>query len=310
MTAHVRDIDVKHTKAYPWGPDPEHYEYRDVRGAGHRHNINHWGDAYIGARVANPVAWRLHYYLTGDGRSKDCLEENYQANVAENKVWSGCDSMPTALYALYAKYEMTGEEQYRRKIEAFVAAYCDFAIQNGYFPEVTPWDFTKDKPSGEFAGNGAKSFFWHSFGMPNFLIEWHALTGDAKVREALVKQARATLGVDGWQDAYCHFQVLAAGYRLTGDPVFLQRIGDLMKPHVTDAPLVPPNRKDWIGPASFVQPKTISMIGFVMSGLPYVAGAVADEKMLWTNEAAQGRPAAQPGGSGTATQPARTRLSD
>jgi hypothetical protein len=294
----VRDVDVKHTKAYPWGPDPQHYEYRDVRGAGHRHNVNHWGDAYIGPRVANPAAWRLHYYLTGDGRTKDCIDENYHANVMENRTWSGCDSIPTALYALYAKYEMTGDEHFRRKIEAFLAAYCDYAIEHGHFPEVTPWDFAKDAPAGEFTGNGAKSFLWHSFGMSNFLIEWEALTGDPKVREALVKQAHATLAVQTWEKAYCHFQVLAAGYRLSGDPALLKRMAKLMQPHVTDAPLVPPDRKDWIGPDAYVRPKTVSIIGFLMSGLPYVQGAIKDEASLWPSEATQSQL--------SATQPSRT----
>jgi len=280
MTAHVRDIDVKHTQAYPWGPAGQ-YEYRDVRGFGHRHNVHHWGDAYLGPRVANPLAWRLHYYMTGDGRTRDAIDEVYQANVLESKVWAGCDSMPTALYALYAKYEMTGGVEYKRKIEAFLAEYCDFARQHGYFPSNSAWDFAADQPKEAFSGNGAESFFWHSFGMGNFLIEWYSLTGDEKLKEALVKHAYATLTVTGWSKDFCHFQMLAIGWALTGDEVFGRRIAELLAQHVDDTPIVPRQRAEWFGPEAYVGCKTISMIGFVMSGLPYVTGAVPDEKSLW-----------------------------
>ncbi len=281
MAAHVRDVDVKHTRAYPLGSDPDHYEYVDLRGFGHRHNVNHWGDAYIGPRVANPIAWRLHYYLTGDGRTRDAIDEVYQANVARGGVWGGSDSMPTALYALYAKYEMTGDMRYRAKIEAFLDAYCDYAIKHRQFPNDTPWDFVGDKPAGPFKGDSAGSFFWHSFGMANFLVEWYALTDDAKLREALTWQAYATLAQKGWSSAYCHFQMLSTGYRLTGDSAFRKRMAELLAPLVSDERPVPADRDDWLGPNAYVRPKTVSMIGFFMSGLPYVEGAVPNEKALW-----------------------------
>ena len=303
MVAHVRDVDVKHTKAYPWGPAGGPFEYRDIRGFGHRHNVHHWGDGYIGPRVANPIAWRLYYYLTGDGRTRDCLDELYQANVVENKVWPGSDSMPTALYALYARYEMTGDVQYRKKIEAFVRAYCDYANQVGYLPDQTPWDFLADRPAGEFRGKSPDSFFWHSFGMSNFLVEWFDLTTDADLREALIRQARATLANDAWDSDYCHFQILSVGYRLTNDKVFLTRMADLLGRHVNGTPLVPADRSKWFGPETFVKPKTISMIGFLMSGLPYVEYAVGDEQALWPAQVPQTQPADTSDAPSTVTTP-------
>lgn len=286
MVAHVRDIDVIHTKAYPSGPARGPYEYRDMRGFGHRHNVEHWGDGYIGPRVANPIAWRLEYYLTGDGRTKDCIDEVYQANVTEDKVWTYCDSVPTALYALYAKYEMTGQEEYRKKIEAFLDKYCDHAIASGCFPVETPWDFATGQAKGPFKGSSIGSFFWHSYGMANFLIEWQALTGSDKVRRALVRQAEATLRDNSRESSYSHFQILSAGYRLTGDRVYLQRMGELLRQSTGDAPLVPADRTRWFGAEAYMRPKTVGMIGFLMSGLPYAEGAVSDEGVLWSGVAA------------------------
>jgi hypothetical protein len=75
--------------------------------------------------------------------------------------------------------------------------------------------------------------------------------------------------------------MLATGYRLTGDGAFRDRIAERLEPHVTDAPLVPPDRQDWFGPRSYLRPKTVSMVGFLMSGLPYVQGAVPNEQTLW-----------------------------
>jgi hypothetical protein len=286
MVAHVRDVDVLHTQAYPWGPAGGPYEYRDLRGFGHRHNVNHWGDGYIGPRVASPIAWRLQYYLTGDGRTRDCIDEVYQANVAENKVWTFCDSMPTALYALYAKYEMTGDPKYRAKIEAFLDKYCDYAIATGQFPIDTPWDFRSDAPTGPFKGKSAESSFWHSFGMANFLVEWQALTDHPKLRHALARQAESTLRDNGWESTYCHFQILSAGHRFTGNKAYLDRMATLLRRSLGDTALVPQDRTKWFGPDAFVRPRTVSMIGFLMSGLPYAEGAVAGETVLWPGTAA------------------------
>jgi len=281
MIRHVRDVDVKHTQSYPVGrAESAEYEYRDIRGFGHRHNVHHWGDAYIGPRVANPVAWRLYYYMTGDGRTRDVIDEVYQANVVENRVWSGSDSMATALYALYGKWEVTGQDEYRRMIEQFLDAYVSDALDRGQFATNSEWNFLAGRAGREFRGTGSDDFFWHSFGMANFLVEWQALTADERLAQAIVKHARAALSHDGWSSNYCHFQILSAAYRLTEDDIFRARIAELLaRHHGADRP-VPANRNHWFGPKARLVPKTASMLGFMASGLPYVFGALQDERQL------------------------------
>ncbi|HUW82143.1 MAG TPA: hypothetical protein VMZ31_05010 [Phycisphaerae bacterium] len=43
----------------------------------------------------------------------------------------------------------------------------------------------------------------------------------------------------------------------------------------------PADRGRWFGPGARVEPKTISMMGFMANGLPLVMGAFDGEQALW-----------------------------
>lgn len=61
LTQHTQDVDVYH-----FGP---------LRGLGSRHNVEHWGDSCKEARIAMAGHHRAYYYLTGNLRTGDVLDD-------------------------------------------------------------------------------------------------------------------------------------------------------------------------------------------------------------------------------------------
>ncbi|KAF0096197.1 MAG: hypothetical protein E1N59_164 [Puniceicoccaceae bacterium 5H] len=68
MTRHNRDVDIYHLGRF--------------QGFGSRHNVQHWGCSAKQLRISTSVYRRFHYYLTGDERTGDVLEEVAQADRA------------------------------------------------------------------------------------------------------------------------------------------------------------------------------------------------------------------------------------
>ncbi|MCD7776776.1 MAG: hypothetical protein LUH54_05350, partial [Firmicutes bacterium] len=68
MCRHTADVDVYHIGKY--------------RGIGSRHNVRHWGCACKEARIAMAGHHRYYYYLTGDDRIGDVLDDVKDAESA------------------------------------------------------------------------------------------------------------------------------------------------------------------------------------------------------------------------------------
>ncbi len=276
---HVRDVDTAHTKEYYNIPDGC---MEDVRGKGKRHNVQHWGDGYFGTRVSIPIAQRLQYYMTGDGRTRDVMDEVYECSVNRMEPDWVSDSIATSLYSIFARWEMTGEEKYGKMLDSYIKACLEYQQKNnGVFPYNATFDFEKGKVIS-FKGNH-HSMFWHAFGMTNFLLEYYFLTKDPDLAKGLIRLAETTLEFDKtaraerWFRYYLYNQIYAAGYMLTKREDFKEQILKNIKLNLGDRRFVPKNPEHWIGEKAKVGPKTISMIGFAMAGLPYAMAAIGDE---------------------------------
>lgn len=68
MSRHAMDVDVYHAGAY--------------KGLGSRHNVLHWGCSCKEARISMAGHHRFAFYLTGDGRTGDVLDEVRDADHA------------------------------------------------------------------------------------------------------------------------------------------------------------------------------------------------------------------------------------
>ena len=62
------------------------YHFGEYKGHGSRHNVLHWGCACKEVRVAMAGHHRYYYYLTGDGRTGDILDDLHDAEYALERL--------------------------------------------------------------------------------------------------------------------------------------------------------------------------------------------------------------------------------
>ena len=120
MTRHNRDVDIYHLGQF--------------KGFGTRHNVQHWGCSAKQLRISTSAYRRFHYFLTGDERTGDVLDEVVDADeqlatlvptrkLANKKpvpgdvrMGVGTDWGSVAANWLTA-WERTGDPQYRIRLE-------------------------------------------------------------------------------------------------------------------------------------------------------------------------------------------------
>ncbi|WP_341939468.1 exo-rhamnogalacturonan lyase family protein [Marinimicrobium sp. C2-29] len=143
MTRHTRDVDIYHLGRF--------------RGLGTRHNVQHWGCSAKQLRVSTAAYRRFHYFLTGDDRTGDVLDEVVDAGEALTRVdptrklpnrdpvpgpermQVGTDWGSVAANWLTA-WERTGDDQYRERLVGAmrtIGAHPDgfFAGTYGFDPD-------------------------------------------------------------------------------------------------------------------------------------------------------------------------------
>ena len=267
MTRHTQEVDLINSHDYKGN--------RQVKMHGHRHNVDHWGDGYVGIRVAAPHGFRLGYFLTGDLRIFDQLRMGMDAH------WDSAHNydkeQAAGLGYLTFFWEATGEKVYQEALNA----YLDF--QTGHFKKFgniynDVWKFRKDinRPLPATPLSGAPTnFFFQNFGTAYSLMELADLTGRSDLVEALVQFARTTMLERGasWEALFCHYRLMAFAYRHTGDPVFLR--------YATERAAklgVVSNRKTWSQSSAIERfDNKLSMLAWAGQGLPYVMRAM-DER--------------------------------
>jgi hypothetical protein len=312
MAWHVRDVDVCHSEQYVTN-FPPHFGREQVvknaQGEGKRHNVQHWGDGYLGTRVAVPTAQRIYYYMTADGRTADCMEETLSATLERVKL--GGSDCGTYLYALLVAWERTGDPRYGHILGEACRYLAKHLAETGKGVRTWHFDFSTGKPTGPVDPDQPHSFFLHAFGLLWAMEEYADLTGDDAVKRGLVAVAdacyRTSKTEHTWSHDYCLFRTYATAYRYTRDPKYLgylrEVVGDsvplgLLAPAAADQPgsdvepphrdqghpqgawpmqkhLVSPDRKDWRGPRLEVYTSKTSIASFAMTTLPYALWALS-----------------------------------
>lgn len=246
LSRHTMDVDNTH---WPQGPrylgDTNYpLDYWNTTkepaatkwlGIGRRHSPQHWQHA-LSAHVW-VQGWLADYYLAGDHRALDIAVQT--ANMHLRRLWGD--------------HELTGRRLY-------------LSVWN--LAEV--WDATKDPRFGEevkqraarmlrlqFEQGGSLALDRYGYAQiyaSQGLSRYYSMTGDADVRQALVRHARFVRDVpplNHWMESYfSSIHSLALGYELTGEPSFLaetkKRIADMR----TD-PLPRPIDDSWTQQALF-----------------------------------------------------------
>ena len=227
LSRHTMDVDNTH---WPAGPRflgdtnyPQDYWTSTQAppatkwlGIGRRHSAQHWQHA-LSAHVW-VQGWMADYYLAADHRALDVARQT--ADMHLRRLWG--------------EHELTGRRLY---LSAWNLA------------EV--WDATKDPRYGneatarvermlrlQFDQGGALTLDRYGYAQiyaTHGLSRYYAMTGDPKVRQALVRHARFVRDVpplNHWMESYySSIHSLALAYELTGEPSFLaetrRRVADM-----------------------------------------------------------------------------------
>ncbi|MBI4698885.1 MAG: hypothetical protein HY758_08285 [Nitrospirae bacterium] len=264
LSRHTLEVDLINSDNYKGN--------RRVKMHGHRHNVNHWGDGYVGIRVAAPQGFRLGYFLTGDLRVYDQLKMSMEAHW--DSIYDSDRQHATGLGLLSFFWEATGEDSYRKALDSYLdyqaAQFSKFGhIHNG------TWRFRKDQDRilGDKPLSGSPiDFFFQNFGSAYSLMELADLTGRTDLVEALIQLAMDTVKQSswGWESKYSHYRLMAFAYRHSGDRTFLQYAYDGVK-----GLQVFSDRRTWSWrPATGRFDDKLSMLAWTGQGLPYLMKAI------------------------------------
>jgi hypothetical protein len=183
MARHARDVVTRHEGQW--------------FGKGTRHGVQHWSDGNHEERQTTVTEYRLNYFLSGDGRSRDTINKLYdgvysQTPVAIHAAHSG------RLGGLLFHWEITGSPQEAKQLQNYVKL---FLAPQGITisPSVKfPGPVAAGKPR-ELNGD---SMFFHYFGGMHALIEYQQITGDLELSTAILKMADAALSTPGTVQRY------------------------------------------------------------------------------------------------------------
>lgn len=158
-------------------------------GLGTRHGVQPWSDGNHEERQTVNTEYKLHYFLSGDGRTRDVVNKLYEGVYSKRDV-SIHAAHSGRLYGLLTHWEMTGDwaeaEQFRKYVACFLSP-------DGLFiqPAVS---FPGPVSSGEATGLNDNNMFFHTFGGMHALLEYYYLTKDEELRQALIKMADYAIG--------------------------------------------------------------------------------------------------------------------
>lgn len=253
-------------------------------GRGTRHGVQPWSDGNHEERQTSATEYRYHYLLSGDGRTRDVIENLYQ-NVYLKGTVNRHASHSGRLMGLLFHWELTGDEAEGERLKNYVhrflsedGIYVSPAVR---FPAATQEAAPKELNSG--------SQFFHTFGAMHALLEYQQWTDDPALARSLVRMAdaiivrpiieqkRLGLGDYSWPPV-----AFAALHAENKEPyrAFLRRYiesggwKNAYQP-VTEDP------RHWTGPSAYMA-STVALSFFWANWAPYVMQAVEAEP--WTAE--------------------------
>ena len=182
----------------------------------HRHNGDHWGGRNEETAHTNLTGIMLYYYITGDNRARDVLDEIGSFFLKEPVTYFGHPdiapqrSIANILWGDVLMYELTGDSRYKEQADNLAGLFYVSQISNGawlenYNPETDRW---QGKP---------KDIYMTNYTLPA-LIEYHKLTGNKAIAGCIVK---ATEYLSSNVKYTPFFDALAYSYWLTQDNKFL-----------------------------------------------------------------------------------------
>lgn len=214
LSRHIMDIDTCHYNTVKndrrlKGRIPDDYSQP---GSMHRHNANHWGGRNEEASHTNITGIMLYYYLTGDPRAYDVMQEVGAFFLDERITYfrhpdiAPQRSIANVLWGDVLLYELTGEQKYKTAADKlanlfYLGQKYDGAWPENYNPARNRWE---GKPHLGFI---------REYTLPA-LIAYHQITGNKAIAECIIKGTDYVMRAEEYG---AYFNAAAYSYWLTAD---------------------------------------------------------------------------------------------
>ncbi|HWL54986.1 MAG TPA: hypothetical protein VNQ90_21260 [Chthoniobacteraceae bacterium] len=250
-------------------------------GGGTRHGVQPWSDGNHDERQTSITEYRLHYFLSGDARSRDVIGYLYRNAYTRGNV-KPASFHSARLGGLLFHWELTGDAKEAAQLRRYIGL---FLSDEGFYaqPDVSFPGPVQAGPPGQL--NQGRMFF-NTFGGMHALLEYQQMTGDVEIRQALIRMAdvliRNPMGSGPTLNNGDYFWPAVAFAALHApDPGPYQ---DYLRRYLTDAggwrSAYQPVSRDPSGPNAFML-QAVPHTFFWANWAPYVTLALG-EREIWT----------------------------
>lgn len=221
LARHIMDIDTCHYNTIAndkrlKGQIPD--DYSQV-GSMHRHSGNHWSGRNEESSHTNVLGLVIYYYLTGDMRARDVIDEVGSFFLSEKIAYfrhpdiAPQRSIANVLWGDLVLYELTGDEKYKQAADKWANLFYqgqkyDGAWAENYNPVKKRWE---GKPH---------MMFIEGYTLPA-LIAYHQITGNKAIAECITKVTDFVIRTEEYA---AYFDASAYSYWLTGDKKYLGNV--------------------------------------------------------------------------------------
>lgn len=153
-------------------------------GKGTRHGVQHWSDGNHEERQTTSTEFRLHYFLSGDDRTRDVVNKLYDRYYSQSIVtneaghsgrWGG----------LLFHWEMSGDAAEAAQMQSYANAFIG---EEGLY--LTPsLKFPGPTETAAPSHLNGGSMFFYNYGAMHNLVEYQQMTGNPYLAEAIIKMA-------------------------------------------------------------------------------------------------------------------------
>jgi len=221
LARHIMDIDTCHYNTLANDPRLKNIlpdDYSQV-GSMHRHNANHWGGRNDEASHTNVYGLLLYYFLTGDDRARDVIDEVGNYFLSEKiHYFNHPDIAPqrtiaNVLWGDVLMFELTQDERYKKAADKWANLFYlgqkhDGSWPDNYNPVAKRWEGKSNK------------LYMRDYTLPA-LIAYHQLTGNKAIADCIIK---ATDYVITTEEYVGYFDASAYSYWLSGDKKYIENI--------------------------------------------------------------------------------------
>ncbi len=177
MARFSRDVVIRHNG--PW------------LGKGTRHGVQHWSDGNHEERQTTSTEYRLHYFLSGDPRTREVVEHLYTKHYAATPV-TGTADHSGRWGGLFFHHELSGSEEEGEQLRRYARAFVN---REGLLLDPHVGFPGGNKLGGDPQSLNAAAMFFACYGGMHYLLEYQQTFEDQALAAAIIRMADATLAL-------------------------------------------------------------------------------------------------------------------